>query len=776
MTSLSPPNIFEGAVDLGHLGALIGTSTRLPYPLQPLTNATYNPYFYKFTLDVDDAFFGLLQSGVTVELYNFSRQLLATGGDIQKKPLSSGTYFIKVTNATAGEEMGLFAYRAKLDDPDGNDQAKAVNLGTWSSTDFAQRSNQQLGLVYNRLYDSHGSGSFTVESNERIIDDTVDWYKFTLTNTETIDFTASGRYGGFVLTGQVSGNLGATVTTMLSSGQRLTLQAGTYYLEVFDSQTTVSVGGQNQVITFRQDKETVDSYSFTLQHYFPAPPIDPGPSDNGDGNLVSAGNGHSYQYISFHGAARTWDEANAMATAMGGYLVTIRSQAENNFITNNVIPGHLTAGLSGAFIGSTDAGHEGLWVWATGPEAGTAFSNGPGSINGQYTNWAAGEPNGGTAENYGLIGADGQWLDVAAVRNAAFTTGFIIEYGFTTADMILRNNTNGVLEIYNLGRNAILAAAQLGQVGLDWQFSGIGNFSGRGECDMLLRNSNTGGLEVYDIANNQITNAAFIGTIGLDWQFSGVGNFSGVPGETDLILRNNRTGGLEVYDINNNQITGAAFMGAVGLNWQFSGIGNFSGRGESDMILRNSNTGGLEVYDIANNQLTGAAFIGTIGLDWQFSGVGNFSGIPGESDLILRNNRTGGLEVYNINNNQLTGAAFIGTVGLDWQFAGVAPVSGAGRSDLVLRNVNTGAFEVYDITNNQITGAALLGTVGLDWQLGGFAADPPTGSMGGSGSTSQLVQAMAGFGGGSGAAESLNTGPLSAETSQQTFLTTPQHA
>jgi hypothetical protein len=36
----------------------------------------------------------------------------------------------------------------------------------------------------------------------------------------------------------------------------------------------------------------------------------------------------------------------------------------------------------------------------------------------------------------------------------------------------------------------------------------------------------------------------------------------------------------------------------------------------------------------------------------------------------------------------------------------------------------------------------------LDWQLGGFAADPPTTSMGSlDGSTSQLVQAMAGFGG-----------------------------
>jgi hypothetical protein len=43
-------------------------------------------------------------------------------------------------------------------------------------------------------------------------------------------------------------------------------------------------------------------------------------------------------------------------------------------------------------------------------------------------------------------------------------------------------------------------------------------------------------------------------------------------------------------------------------------------------------------------------------------------------------------------------------------------------------------------------------------------------------STSQLVQAMAGFGGSSGAADGLNSGFVNAETSQQPLLTTPQHA
>jgi hypothetical protein len=61
--------------------------------------------------------------------------------------------------------------------------------------------------------------------------------------------------------------------------------------------------------------------------------------------------------------------------------------------------------------------------------------------------------------------------------------------------------------------------------------------------------------------------------------------------------------------------------------------------------------------------------------------------------------------------------------------------------------------------------------------VGGGAADPTRDA-----STSQLVQAMAGFAGGSGAGESLNAAPLGADMSQQTLqtlqtlLTTPQHA
>jgi hypothetical protein len=339
----------------------------------------------------------------------------------------------------------------------------------------------------------------------------------------------------------------------------------------------------------------------------------------------------------------------------------------------------------------------------------------------------------------------------------------------TTADIILRHGADGLYEIYDIGGNSILAAYRLGQVGTDYKYVGLAGFFGSGTTDMMLRSSTTGSFEVYDISNNNITNAAALGAVGLDFQFGCFGNFSS-RGESDMILRNINNGGLEVYDISNNQITGAAFMGTVGLDWQVSGVSNHGA--ESDMVLRNAGTGGVEIYDINNNQITGAGFLGAVGLDWQVSGFGDFS-TRNEGDMLLRNKNTGGLELYNISNNQITAAFFLGNIGLDWQYAGVAPIHAAGASDLVLRNVNTGQFEVYDIANNQLVGAALLGSVGLDWSLGGFAIDPPTASGAfADGSTDQLVQAIGGFGGGSYAAESLNTA-FGSDMSQQTFLTAP---
>jgi len=315
--------------------------------------------------------------------------------------------------------------------------------------------------------------------------------------------------------------------------------------------------------------------------------------------------------------------------------------------------------------------------------------------------------------------------------------------GGTTADLIMRDGNSGDYEIYDLGNNAIQGAAELGQIGLQWQVAGVGGFNGSETSDMILREDSgtlAGSFEVYDVSNNNITNSAAMGQVGMEWQVSGFGDFSSRGGETDMLMRNSNSGAFEVYDISNNQITSAAPMGQVGLEWSVAGFGDFSTQSnESDMLMRNSNTGVFEVYDISSNQITSAGSMGQVGLEWSVAGFGDFSGNANETDMLMRNNNTGAFEIYDIRGNTITSAGPMGQVGLEWQVVGFGPINGTGASDMLMRDTNNGAFEIYDISNNQITAAAPMGQVGMEWSAAGLAADPPGTA------NAQLAQAMASF-------------------------------
>ena len=296
----------------------------------------------------------------------------------------------------------------------------------------------------------------------------------------------------------------------------------------------------------------------------------------------------------------------------------------------------------------------------------------------------------------------------------------------TTADMIMRDGNNGDYEIYDLGGNSILAAAPLGQVGLEWKVAGVGAFDAPDTSDMILRNSNTGQFQIYDVSNNNLTGAAAMGQVGLEWSVAGFGDFSSRATETDMLMRDGNNGNFEIYDLANNGIISAAPMGQVGQEWSVAGFGDFSTRpDETDMLMRNSNTGQFELYDISNNTITSAAPMGQVGLEWSVAGFGDFSGNANETDMLMRNTNTGAFEIYDISDNTIISAAPMGQVGLEWQVAGFGPIDGAGTSDMLMRNTNTGAFEIYDITSNQLTSAAPMGQVGLEWSVAGIASDPP---------------------------------------------------
>ena len=88
--------------------------------------------------------------------------------------------------------------------------------------------------------------------------------------------------------------------------------------------------------------------------------------------IADGGNGHFYEAVAVPNVI-TWAEAGEAATAAGGYLVTITSQAENDFVfdlINDPAYWNPSYNLRGPCIGGFQPAHspdpDGNWQWVTG--------------------------------------------------------------------------------------------------------------------------------------------------------------------------------------------------------------------------------------------------------------------------------------------------------------------------------------------------------------------------------------------------------------------------
>ena len=148
---------------------------------------------------------------------------------------------------------------------------------------------------------------------------------------------------------------------------------------------------------------------------------------NPTGYYYNATNGHFYRPISGTSSYTSAKNTSATQTFKGqtGYLVTITSQDEQNFIGANV-PGN------NIWIALSDRLQEGYWRVDAGPENGTLINIGNYNGNpqsGTYQNWCGGEPNDAGGEDYAVTkwGGGNCWNDLP--DGAGWTSGYVVEFG-----------------------------------------------------------------------------------------------------------------------------------------------------------------------------------------------------------------------------------------------------------------------------------------------------------------------------------------------------------
>ena len=190
------------------------------------------------------------------------------------------------------------------------------------------------------------------------------------------------------------------------------------------------------------------------------------------GTNYFSGNGHYYQLVT---GTINWTNAKTAAEAstyegLTGYLVTITSAAENNFIKNKIATNTWIGGSDDAThtsnthpaITSGGAGSdptdglagEGTWEWVSGPDNGKTFhcqekiepKADPAhpdctvASGYEYVNWLTNEPNDHNSETdgqencahmYGSGGNKGKWNDLPCTNTVG---AYVIEYGGTAGE------------------------------------------------------------------------------------------------------------------------------------------------------------------------------------------------------------------------------------------------------------------------------------------------------------------------------------------------------
>ena len=147
----------------------------------------------------------------------------------------------------------------------------------------------------------------------------------------------------------------------------------------------------------------------------------------------------------------SWETARQNAIDLGGYLLTINSAAENNFIQNNIGDNYK---WDSYWIGFSDTAEEGTFVWANGSDS-------------TYTNWYDGEPNNSGDEDVVEFNAySGKWNDL----NSNDGRFYIIEFSGTISakDVVIPyvvSNSSGFST--TSGTDATLLEAELLRFQLD---------------------------------------------------------------------------------------------------------------------------------------------------------------------------------------------------------------------------------------------------------------------------------------------------------------------
>lgn len=379
-----------------------------------LLRLPYNCSFYDLRFCMEQA--------ATVSKYS-SRQKDAIGDAFEKVGISDSESY-KCSN-----DIGIEVY-----DKQGNyyDDYTIKIEGTTSGGLFGIGSKNYSVSAEHKTADKHNinleNGSYTITITDNANRKTMKKFSITVKKSYSVENLYAFDFGADYISSPT-----AELIVYDNSGNKLTDYAATAIFserkyELQPNSINLDVNNYYDVLL----SQRIDSIGVTYYNMFTLRVKD-GTTDklevhtnfenlnlNVDGTYIPSDavefNGH-YYYLYTGGIASTYEEALQFCADKGGYLATLTSQEENDFVYSYITQQNCES----AYFGFSDSESEGIWKWCTGEPV-------------SYTNWHSGEPNKENPnEDYGMLYykySDGSWNDGDFGNNTVNGgTAFICEWG-----------------------------------------------------------------------------------------------------------------------------------------------------------------------------------------------------------------------------------------------------------------------------------------------------------------------------------------------------------
>ncbi|MGC6413484.1 MAG: FG-GAP-like repeat-containing protein, partial [Bacteroidia bacterium] len=316
---------------------------------------------------------------------------------------SSGTFVLK-NNSTIGNVdfsnslnvHSITNQTVKLADLDGDNVLDIISARYYSDKIYVQK---YIGTLSSISLSTIQSQEIPINSSAHQVND------FTLSNFDSSDYLVSLNLSG-----------ASTETFTIHSTSSLTLEYG---YSSWSNIQTLNFSGKKDAIENALNSLTISSTSSVGEQF----DLDIFIVKKDVGYYYNPINGHFYlpksESVSYSTAKS--NAGNTTYLGQSGYLLTITSQFEQDFINDNT-------DSSNIWFAITDSATEGTWLIDDGPELGTKIYEGGNVFGDAFVNWSSGEPNNASSlEDHAVTKWNGgtQWNDI----RESYSTKYIIEFG-----------------------------------------------------------------------------------------------------------------------------------------------------------------------------------------------------------------------------------------------------------------------------------------------------------------------------------------------------------